>query len=84
MSHPLFYSAWNPCCGARCQRDPSLLAEIVKPVKDTIHEGLMDDSAHLGRTSPQKDPEAPQDAGAARPEFFGESPMLKNVPYIYT
>jgi len=69
---------------ARCQRDPSLLAEIVKPVKGTVHEDLIDDSAHMGKPSPSKqDPEA-LDPGVAKPEFFGESPTLKSVPYVYT
>lgn len=45
-------------CRAQCQRNPELLAEIVKPVRGTINEQLIDDSAHMKVGPITKDPEA--------------------------
>ena len=73
------------CCRAQCQKDPSLLAGIVKPVKGTVTEKLMDDSAHLGKISPHSDPEAlPAGLGVATPGFYGGDGEHKQLPYVYT
>ena len=45
-------------CRAKCQRNPELLDSIVKPIRGTINEQLIDDSAHMKVGPIMKDPEA--------------------------
>lgn len=78
------HSGFFLLCRAQCQRNPALLSSIVKPIRGTINEQLIEDSAHTKSGPIMKDPEA-VDEGVEKPLYIQpESSLPSDEPYMYT